>query len=318
MIIPKRAKKSLRSSTLPAGLAEARRVDAKLCSLVRRRRRDDARIVRSLMDIKLRGLHLLLGFADLISYAIDRGVADSPRKIRDLLALLDRLERRPLLRAALLAGDVDWTKLRTVASSATPETDAHWLQKVKTLSNRQLEAAVAEARGRVPQLRWGLALTRERQALREQTFADVRRASGRTLSDAEVLEILCRTWLDRAAPADVGSSPRPLVVVHTDEHGGQPTMETSTGEVEISHALLEVALCGGALVDLREPSATPHPSITEETLRFVQARDKGQCRVKGCGRPGAPHVEFAAGKRVVVNDPNHVLLLCALCRSRHK
>ena len=113
------------------------------------------RAVRACRDAEHRLAHLLarldvekgwreFGHASLGEYArVQHGL--EPRKARALAQIGRALPDLPLLDAAMAAGDVPYTKIRELLPVVVPETEALWLEKARSSTNRQLERLVASA-----------------------------------------------------------------------------------------------------------------------------------------------------------------------------
>lgn len=56
--------------------------------------------------------------------------------------MAERFEELPKLKRAFRRGDIPWTKAREVVKVATPKTEDKWLDRCKSMSNRQLEQEV--------------------------------------------------------------------------------------------------------------------------------------------------------------------------------
>ncbi len=86
-----------------------------------------------------------LGFSCLADYAREvLGVKE--RKAQDLAHLARELGSRPLLRAAVRAGEVRCRAAQVVLPVARGESEAGWVERARTETIRALEAAVREAR----------------------------------------------------------------------------------------------------------------------------------------------------------------------------
>ena len=105
------------------------RLAALSCALVRRR------------------AHARLGFRSLGDYARERlGVGS--RVVREWARVWDALARLPVLRAAVLSGEVSWSAARRAVALATPETDAACAESLRHRTVRAVDAmlrAVAAA-----------------------------------------------------------------------------------------------------------------------------------------------------------------------------
>jgi hypothetical protein len=210
-------------------LAEARAADAELRSSVIRENKAKSEQGATLARIALREYHRALGFSDLCDYAVSRGVSDSERKVKELAGLKAELVHLPVIRAAYEAGTLPWTKARTIAAVATAANEGAWLEKALENPNRKLEAMVRAARGLPPIERLVVEQTPEQKAWFERAALGVRQRSGRALTNADVLEILCKESLHGRH----GSSDDACVEPAEGEGEGEGSAEGGAqGEVE--------------------------------------------------------------------------------------
>jgi len=79
-----------------------------------------------------------LGFPSMAAYGLER-CERRWRWTEQSLALARRAANLPLLRAALLAGRVSWSKAVTIARVAGPSDEAEWLAAASTLSVKKLQ-----------------------------------------------------------------------------------------------------------------------------------------------------------------------------------
>ena len=130
-----------RSARRPGTRAPPPDEDAKLLELVRAQaplRRTLARLAGRF--VALRGWERL-GFARLGDYAVER-LGVSARSIQDLAHVDGRLAELPGIDAALVRGDVTWTKTRLLARVATPSDEARWLALATSVTARELSREV--------------------------------------------------------------------------------------------------------------------------------------------------------------------------------
>jgi hypothetical protein len=89
---------------------------------------------------------ITLGSSNLKDYAREvLGIGE--RRAQTLAQLSRELERRPQLRAAVVAGEVRIRHAQTVLPVALGDAEAGWVERARTETVRALEAAVREARG---------------------------------------------------------------------------------------------------------------------------------------------------------------------------
>jgi hypothetical protein len=179
--------------SLEKGLPAAE-VDRRLVALARAHRRVEAALCFYLYEVQERWLYLRFGHASTVDYARER-LGFEERKTRTFLFVAERSPSLPRIANALRRGDLPWTKAREVVRVAQPETERQWLEKCRTLSNRQLESEVRKALP--PVAKRTLVLILEGDALEtwEQTREAVERLAGKSLSDMEVFDLMCAVIL---------------------------------------------------------------------------------------------------------------------------
>lgn len=132
---------------LPADLVflRGRDADARLRRLMARRAAVRPRLgALALAFVAAKG-HERLGFASLGDWSRER-IGVGARTVREWARVWRALGALPMLREAVLAGEVSWTVARLVVGLATPETDAACAESVRFRSARAVEAMVAVAK----------------------------------------------------------------------------------------------------------------------------------------------------------------------------
>jgi 5-methylcytosine-specific restriction endonuclease McrA len=95
------------------------------------------RVGEALNELSRRGWHHQLGFSSLSAYVQER--CNQPgRWSVECCALARRLEKLPVLRAALVSAELCWSKVDLVARRATPETEAGLAEQAARCTVRQL------------------------------------------------------------------------------------------------------------------------------------------------------------------------------------
>jgi hypothetical protein len=64
----------------------------------------------------------------------------------DVLRVAKKLDDKPMLKKVFEEGKQGWSKIRTVANVATPETDGLWAKRVETLSKVAVQELAKEVR----------------------------------------------------------------------------------------------------------------------------------------------------------------------------
>jgi hypothetical protein len=297
-------------------LDEARRVDGEIRALARKCRATEAAIAVRLAHMKRRGLHRRLGFAAINVYA-RRTLGFGASKTRGFVEIGERIDRLPKMREAFFAGELDWTKVRTAVSVATPETDEVWLERARTLDSRQLECL---ATGKEPPIRRMLVATGEEWATIEDALIALEKETGRRPKLGEALASICRRAL-----AGGGADGRPLggpktrVVIHLCGECEKATRETREAPVEVSAASVEMALCDAEVLDIRNGAATIRRTMPPRIANLIDARDRGRCLAPGCDERASVQRHHEGGWRAVGHDPKKIGSLCeAHHRDRHE
>jgi len=96
-----------------------------------------------LPEIFRRKLFIKKGCSSVFEFAYKTGGV-SEKQVRKALNLEKKFVVTPVLRQALVNGEISLNKLARVASIATVETQNFWLEKSKTLSSRALEVLVRD------------------------------------------------------------------------------------------------------------------------------------------------------------------------------
>jgi hypothetical protein len=96
-----------------------------------------------LHEVARRGLYKRYGFYSLYEYAAKLAGMSHP-VVDEIMAVHKKLEDKPVLKD--LMAEQGWTKLKIVATSATPENQGFWAEKVRQMSKSALETYVRELR----------------------------------------------------------------------------------------------------------------------------------------------------------------------------
>src|SRR6185369_6587771 len=86
-----------------------------------------------------RRAHVRLGFIRIDDYARER-LGVSGRELQELGRVSRRLEELPHVSRAFAEGALSWSHVRLLASIATPDDEAEWVARARTLSVRALAA----------------------------------------------------------------------------------------------------------------------------------------------------------------------------------
>ncbi len=96
-------------------------------------------------ELMRRRLYRDCGYSSIHAYA-EAVLGFGQAKTYQFIRLAESLSELPQLRASVEAGEMPWTKARSVAAVATPRSEGQWIALAKTSSARQLEARIRESR----------------------------------------------------------------------------------------------------------------------------------------------------------------------------
>ncbi len=299
--------------TLPEftpGLA-AMRVDQSLRLAVTAVDRAQECAVLWFAEIARRSLFRELGYASLELYATE-GLGFSRNRFFQFARLADDLDRLPRLREAVVSGEIGWTKAQQVARVATAASEDRWVAKAATVSRRELEAEVKQARAKARQRRAGRVAPQlafdEPAAEAPTPAADppttlTLRLDGLQLARYEALverahklglvppgasrEEVLLAGLAALVEGDAelrrrnsrNSLPGTQIVVKRCPACEQATVVTSQGEKALAPAQAEALACDAQVREDDGPNrATIPPSVRAKVL----ARDGHRCTTPGC------------------------------------
>ncbi len=288
-----------------ARLDEARKLDGKLRTLVRTAQQAEAELARALREMADRGLYRYLGYPRIQAYA--EAVLGIPGgKAKALVELARKLDRLPRLRAAFEAGEISWTKARTVTRAATPETEERWIGKALELTNRRLEISVAQANGEEPEF----AVTMRFKASELADLEEGVRRLREERSEAVALGAAVAEFVRRAYAPPV-SRPPVQIVIHECPRCKEATRETRDGPIPVSPEELAAAKEDAEILDLRKERPRRTKTIPPRVRAIVLARDRNRCRI--CGSTTWKQIHHLDPSR---NDPDALILVCWTCHHK--
>ena len=169
---------------------KALEVHKRLVVLARLDRRVESALCFYLHEVDERQLYIDYGHAATVDYAREcLGFED--RKTRTLLNLARRFEELPKMKESFARGEIPYTKAREAVKVATAANEEEWIEKCKTLSNRQLEQAVKKELPPEKKRTLVLVLDEERIETWERTREALEKLAGKTLTDIEVFDLTC-------------------------------------------------------------------------------------------------------------------------------
>ena len=286
-------------------------------------------------DIMRRRLFRELGCSSINQYAVQE-LGFSKSRTDDFIRLARRLEDLPAVRDAVASGDLGYTKAREIVSVATPETQDTWLEAAKgtrkelihEVKKAKRAARVDPAQGallpssppvvepRELAVRFQIDLTPEQEARRAALVERLHKLGGVPNDRAELmleaLVALLETKELQARKCPRGHfSTRPPVQIHVHESEGKLTVQTDSGERELSRAESERMHCDATVSKRgRRNTTTIPPRIRREVL----TRDKHRCRAPGCGRTRFLEVHHIVTRQDGgSNQAENLMTLCGSC-----
>jgi len=168
----------------------AMEVDRRLVSLSRTERRIESVLCFYLKEVDERRLYLDYGHASTVDYSRERlGFED--RKTRSLLRMAYKFEDLPRMKEAFHKGELPWTKAREAIKVAKPETEEMWIDKCRSLTNRQLEEEVRKTLPPVRKKTFVFVLEGDRLDTWENAREACEQQAGKTLTDMEAFDLMC-------------------------------------------------------------------------------------------------------------------------------
>ena len=299
-------------------------------------------------ELMSRELYRELGYSSIHQYASE-ALGFSSGKTYQFIRLARQLEKLPAVKESLAAGEVSWTKARTIAGVASAKTAGAWVEIAKNSTSRQLEQKVKRAKTRAsaqarasgqlelvptvdelpagdPTLTLRVDFTPEQFARCEAQLEKLRKSGKRGSRADLILEALeallhaesnpeTETSATDSLPAEKCTRVQPAspyqIIVRKCPDCGEGHVQTSRGEQPLSPAALEAIECDARVwaQDQRNQAAIP-PSVRLQVL----SRDGFRCRSKGC--TNTRFLEIHHRKPRVAggsNEPDNLISMCASC-----
>jgi 5-methylcytosine-specific restriction endonuclease McrA len=286
-------------------------------------------------EVQRRSLYRQLGHASLQLYAT-RALGFSDNRYWQFKRLADDLDRLPVLKDAVAAGELGWTKAQQVARVATPATQAAWVAKATVTGRRELEREVRAARAarRAPrEVRSPLldlpnapapapaavpaTLTLRADSLqlaRFEALVEKARKSGAVAAGADRLEVVLaalEALVEREAMAP--AAPAFQVVVQECPTCHAAAAVTARGERPLAPAQVARVHCDAKV---REPGQPNRATILPRLRAEVLARDRHRCTTPGCGATRYLEVHHLTPRsQGGSNRPENLVTLCGRCHA---
>ncbi len=282
-------------------------------------------------DIMRRGLFKEFGHASINQYAqMELGFSKS--RTRDFVRLAGRLDKLPAVREAMSNGELGYTKARELVSVATPETQDSWLKaakgtrqelvheikrvkraaKVDPGQGELMPAAKPVVAPRELPVRFQCDLTPEQEARRAALVERLHKLGDVPNDRAELmLEALAALVESKEKGPRGPLVSRPPVQIHVHEYEDRMTVQTDSGERELSRPETERMRCDAVISRSGKRNTT---TIAPRIRREVLARDRHRCRAPGCSRTRfleVHHIIPRCGGGQ--NGPENLVTLCGSC-----
>jgi len=316
-------------------------VDAHLRVAVAELRRAERNAVLWFAELMRRRLYRDCGHSSIHAYA-EAVLGFGQAKIYQFIRLAESLDGLPQLRASVEAGELPWTKARSVAAVATPRSEGQWIALAKQSSARHLESRIRESRSEArrppgqgdllapnaerkttrallpapaPKVQVSFALEPEQHArwlaiverLRKQGHAEAKEelllAAFAALAEAE-----CTRVQTEAKCTRVQSEPPYQVVIYRCEDCGAARLADGRA---VAPVVAAQAACDCRTHREGEPNRA---SIPPAMRREVLARDGHHCQAPGCHSTRFLEVHhLEPRRRGGRNSAANLITLCAAC-----
>jgi len=314
-----------------SNLCRAQELHAAALAATRRIRSDRRELCLLLARIDGDRLYRALGFPSLADYA-EAELAFKPRTARAMALLGRRLPELPALDAALAAGELSWTKARTLLAVALPESEADWVERAAETTTRELELQVADCLPGDPPPhpvhaaelaafhsvhRLSFNVDDQARRLICDGLATLRAATGLSkeeLSDGALLGQLVQRALAEVDGDAAPTGQRYVIALQQCADCGA----TAGLEAPASHTHAHTGSCDPLVVDMRSgpDQGRQTSAIPPKLRRFVLTRDRRACVNPRCTNTlwlDQHHIDFRRD-----GGANTAENLCCLCSACHE
>jgi hypothetical protein len=303
--------------------AEHEAVHRRLCEYARHRSSLDAAEAFDLVRAEQFKLYAFHACATHYEY-MERVLGYGPHAARERMRVARALVRLPETTAALARGELSYSAVRELTRVATDETETAWLARAKGLVVNQVERMVAHhqlgdrpddppnpnLRPRVVRLE----LPPEVYALWRQARVVVAEERGSEISDADLIETLCRAVI---APGTGASGPVHQIAYQKCLDCRRTTQNGAGRPIDIAPEAFARASCDTKDIGSLD-AAAPERATTTVTPRVreqVFARDHNRCTAPGCR--SARNLEIHHIVEQAHGGTHELSNLCLLCSGHH-
>jgi 5-methylcytosine-specific restriction endonuclease McrA len=301
-------------------------VDAHLRAAVAELRSAERSAVLWFAELMRRRLYRDCGYSSIHAYA-EAVLGFGQAKTYQFIRLAESLDGLPQLRASVEAGEMPWTKARSVAAVATPRSEGQWIALAKASSARQLETQIRESRRTVaqelsqgdllapadspvpppaPKVQVSFTLEPEQHA-RWLAIVERLRKQGHIEAKDELL-LAAFAALAEAECTRVQIEPPYQVVIYRCEECGATRLPDGR---PLAPAVAAQAACDCRTQREGEPNRA---SIPPALRRQVLARDSHRCQARSCRSTRFLEVHHREPRRRGGrNSAANLITLCAAC-----
>jgi hypothetical protein len=271
---------------------DAQALDQKIRAALGRQRHSELEIAMLLAEMEDTLGYRELGFARLADYAATLGLA--PRKAGDRVRVARRLDQLPEMRARLTSGELDWSRARALVAVVTPQTEAAWVDRARTVTCTRLEQEIASARrGDLPDDNEPVRGPARRRIVLDVEASDAEAiysaialfraqlgAGDDEVDNGTLLAAICRNAMVKTEPEDAPTAEPYRIVVQAcpgcgDAHGI---------EAEVSDTVASEARCDAEVIDMTPGPRQGHATrvVAPALKRRVLHRHGWKCAVPHC------------------------------------
>jgi hypothetical protein len=303
--------------------AEWQKVDHRLREYAKHRGSLDAAEAFDLLRAEQLRIYLFVGAATMYEY-MERLLGYGPHAARERLRVARALATLPQTTAALARGERTYSAVRELTRVATAETEAEWLAATAGMVTGQIESVVAHHQQgdrpddpTVPDLRprmVRLELPTEVYALWRQARMVIAEERGSEITDAELVEAMCRRVID---PGTGASGPAHQIAYQQCPDCRRATQNGAGREIDVSAEAFERASCDARVLGSLDATTPEHATttVTPRVREQVFARDQHRCKAPGCR--AARNLEVHHIIEQARGGTHELSNLCLLCTGHH-
>ncbi|NVB83508.1 MAG: HNH endonuclease [Kofleriaceae bacterium] len=312
-----------KAATDEATLAEWQLVDRRLRTYRHQRAQLDAAELFDLVRAESMKLHWMLGHSTMLEY-MEFALGYTPHVARERLRVARALVQLPATSGALATGQLPFSAVRELTRVATEDTERDWLERARDKTVHEIEEMVT---GRAPgdrpddptrpdlrERRLGLSLPPQAFALWRQARTELANERGAEVTDAELLETLCRRFL---APGTGEASPAHQIAYTQCRDCKRATQNGAGREIDIAPEVFDCAACDARVIGSVDGSivAKAMSTVTKRMREQVFARDHGRCQVPGCRATRNLDIHHIISQ--ADGGPHEMWNLLVLCSGHH-